>query len=81
MIVSGYEGSSRFLSSRRGRLHIISLVSSKSNIESIVLVAAILDYGNITLHVDEDDHIGCLCRYNVYAGFKYALLYSVTVHL
>ena len=54
-------------------LHIISVVSNKSNIESIVLVAAILDYGNITLlHVDEDDRIGCRCRYNGYAGFKSA---------
>ena len=35
--------------SRHGRLHIMSLVSSKSNIESILLVAAILHYVNITL--------------------------------
>ena len=71
MIVSGSWGGVKSILkqgvySRRGRFHIMSLVSSKSNIEFIVLVAAILDYGDTTLlHVDEDDHIGFLCRFNV----------------
>ena len=56
-------------------LYTMSLVSTKSNIESIVRMAAILDYVNVTLsHVTGDDHIGFLCRptFNVYAGLKTA---------
>ncbi len=61
--------------SRHGRLHRMSLVSSKSNIEYIVFVAAILDYVNITLpHVNGIDHIGSLCQFNVYEGIKTAFL-------
>ena len=52
---------------RRGMLHKISLVSIKSNIESIVLVAAIFDYVNFTLpHVNGDDHVGIIYKFNVY---------------
>ena len=52
-----------------GRFHIMSLVSIKSNIESIVHVAAILDYVNITLpDANGDDHVGFLCQFNVNAG-------------
>ena len=58
------------------------LVSTKSNIESIVLVAAILDYFNVTLpHVNGDYHIGFLGTFNAYAGLKTAFVYSVTVTL
>ena len=60
------------------------LVSTKSNIETIVFVAAIFDYFNVrpTLpHVNGDDHIGFLCTFNAYAGLKTAFLYSITVTL
>ena len=68
--------------SSRGKLYTMSLVLTKSNIESIVLVAAILDYGNVTLpHGNGDYYIGFLCTFNVYAGLKTAYLYSVTVTL
>ena len=85
MIVSGFEGvisiNGMYFSSR-GKLYTMSLVTTKSNIESIVLGAAILDYFNITLpHVNGDDHIGFLCTFNVYGGLKTAFLYSITVTL
>ena len=70
MIVSGFEGvmsiNGVYFSSR-GKLYTMSMVSTKSSIESIVLVAAILDCFNVTLtHVNGDDHIGFLCTFNVY---------------
>ena len=64
----------------RGKLYKMPL--TKSNIESIVLVAAILDYFNVTLlHVDGDYHIGFLCAFNAYEGLKTAFVYSITVIL
>ena len=59
MIVSGFEGvmsiNGVYIYSSRGKLYTMPLVSTKSNIESIVLVAAILDYFNVTLpHVNGD---------------------------
>ena len=69
-------------SSSRGKLYTMSLVSTKSNIESIVLVVAIFDYFNVTLpHVNGDDHIGFICTFNIYGGLKTAFLYSITVTL
>ena len=69
--------------SRHGRLHGMSLVSNKSNIESIALVAVNLDYVPIIIiitlpHLNGDDRIGFLCQFNVYAGLKIAFLYSIT---
>ena len=85
MIVSGFEGVMSIdgvYNSSRGKLHTMSLVSTKSTIESIVFVAAILDYFNVTLpHVNGDDHIGFLCTCNVYGRLKTAFLYSITVRL
>ena len=85
MIVSGCEGvmsiNGVYFSSR-GKLYTMSLVSTKSNIESIVLVAAILDYFNVSLpHVNGDYHIGFLCAFNVYGGLKTAFLDGITVTL
>ena len=77
MIVSGMRGlvDQRRVYSRHGMVHRMSLVSSKSNIESIALVVAILDYvTNIIIlpHFNCDDRIGFLCQFNVYAGLKTA---------
>ena len=69
-IVSGSEGPCRST-----ELHRISLVSTKNNVEFIVIVAAILDYVTITLtHVDGDYHFGFLCQVNVHAGLTIAFL-------
>ena len=61
MIVSGFEGVMSIngvYNSSRGKLYTMPLVSTKSNIESIVLMAAILDYINVTKpQVNGDDRI------------------------
>ena len=68
--------------SSRGKPYTMSLVSTRSNIESIVLVAAILDYFNATLpHVNGNDHIVFLCTFNAYAGLTTVFLCSITVTL
>ena len=80
MIVSGFEGVMSIngvYNSSRGKRYTMSLVSTKSNIESIVLVAAILDFFNVTLpHVNGDDHIGFLDTCNLYGGLTTSFLCS-----
>ena len=70
------------LYSSRGRFHIMSLVSIENNIESVVHVAAILDYVNSTLPAaNGDDHIGFPCQFNVNAGLIFFIKYNSTIIL